>query len=370
MKWVTLLALGLLLVLGIALLPPEPAFGPYSRFDLISFREYRSISVPEVLEDNRDVMQMVYQLGLRAAMNKVALDPAYELNDSACHGAAHVVGRMAFNLMGARSLLECTTQCFSGCFHGALQGMGARSAGSVGELASEIRDMCAQLPTVFERSECVHGAGHGFLLYANYQLDDALTACELLETPADSKECYAGVFMENLIGDSSEQRFRTDNLHYPCNQYDDPVIVEACYRLQPGRFLEANDNNFIQAQHECQRAPKVAQDACFMRLGQLSGADTENPPAETETFCERVPDEFYDVCILGGLRQVIRVNGIDPSGTAAGFCRALTAPRAKEVCYAQYAKELRDIFTDQKKRLQLCTLFEEPYDASCRAIAS
>ncbi len=325
--------------------------------------------MPEVLIDNREVMRMVHQLGLAEAMNVVAHDPAYKLDDSACHGAAHVVGRMAFNLMGARSLLECTTACFSGCLHGALQGMGSRSAGSVEELAHEVRTLCTQLPTAFEHSECVHGAGHGFLLYMKYQRDDALGACGLLEEPADVKECYAGVFMENVIGDGSEQRFRTDDLHYPCTEYDDPVIVEACYRLQPGQFLEAYGTDFARAQQECLRAPMVAQQACFMRLGQLSGADTENPPVETEAFCASVPREFYDSCILGGLRQVIRVNGIDPSGTAAGFCRALVTPHAKEVCYAQYARELPDIFNEKEERLRICTLFEEPYEASCRAIA-
>ncbi|MEK9160544.1 MAG: hypothetical protein AAB440_00710 [Patescibacteria group bacterium] len=357
------LMIGVLMIVGAFILPPQPAYGPYTWADLISFSDYRSQSVPEIVVDNKETLRMLYQLGIKETMRKVAQDPAYERDDSACHGAAHVVGRMAFNLMGVDALAACTTQCFSGCIHGALQGMGVRSSGSIDALVDDIRVLCSELPTVFERSECIHGAGHGLLLFANYERDDALAACRLLRTREDINDCYTGVFMENLIGDGSEERF-TDDLHYPCNEYKDPAVVEACYRLQPSRFIEAH-GNVTEARAECMRAP--AQAACFMRLGQLSGADTENPPAATEAFCATVPLQFYDDCILGGFRQVIRVNGIDTTGTAAGFCRALTNPEGKRLCYEQYAEELPDLFNDRETQHSLCALFEAPYDVSCLA---
>ena len=364
--------LALLLLVGVAILglfflPPQPVHGPYSRFDLVSFTSYEAVGIPDVIGDNLEVMRMINQLGLARTMEKVAQDSAYEFDDSACHGAAHIVGRMAYALLGGEALQQCTTHCFSGCYHGALQGMGARSGGSVTALSDEIRTLCSAQDTVFERSECFHGAGHGFLLYASYQIDEALGACASFGAE-HAHECYAGVFMENVMGDGSEDRFVESDAHYPCTHYEGEV-QEACYRLQPSHFLDVFEQDFARATQECLKAPAFAQPVCFTRLGQLSGADTTDPPGNTEAFCATVPREFYDECILGGLRQVIRVNGIDPSGSAAGFCRHLSSPEAKGICYAQYSHELPDLFTDREVRLRLCTLFEDPYQAACREVA-
>lgn len=361
------LALIAVIVLGLAALPPEPAYGPYSRLDLVSFTDYRSVPVSDVIDSELELMRMIAQLGLPATMQKTSEDPEYVL-DAACHGVSHLVGQAAFRLKGARALQECTTHCFSGCYHGALQGMGLEAGGDFQSLLTDVRALCGAQDTAFERQECFHGSGHGFLLTLNYERDQALDACRLLGVSEYLSDCYSGVFMENWVGDGQEQRFRRADAHYPCNTYGDPMVQETCYRFQPDWFLALADQDFARAQQQCLAAPSVAQATCFRRLGQLSGADTPDPPGNTEAFCASVPPAFYDACILGGLREVFRVNGVDLTGTAASFCRALTGERAKGLCYDAYARQLPEIFNDRATRLRLCGVFEAPYDEACRML--
>ncbi len=348
-------------------MPAAPLYGTYTADDLITVTDYRTVAVPSVTNDQREILRMIHQLGLTNTMQKVYEDPAYASSDGECHGAAHIVGGMAFDLLGVEAFEQCTTLCFSGCYHGALQRMGGRAGPDAVSLPRQLEELCSTRNTAFEREQCFHGAGHGFLLEARYDRDAALTACESFEGALDVFYCYGGVFMENMVGDGRDQRMSSDDPQYPCNAYaDNPSAQEACYRLQPTYFLELNNNDYAKTKEECLRAPAAMQPACFRRMGQLSGVDTSDPPGNTERFCNSIPGAYFDDCIRGGVHQVINFNGIDRAGTAAFFCQALQAPSAKQICYAYYAEQIPKLFNNKEERLTLCDLFEAPYDESCR----
>ena len=38
------------------------------------------------------------------------------------------------------------------------------------------------------------------MAWTSYELHDALSLCEELNSPTDHRACYSGVFMENVIG--------------------------------------------------------------------------------------------------------------------------------------------------------------------------
>ncbi len=46
--------------------------------------------------------------------------------------------------------------------------------------------------------QCVHGLGHGLMIYTGYDLPLALATCDKLATSWDQTSCTGGVFMENL----------------------------------------------------------------------------------------------------------------------------------------------------------------------------
>ena len=349
--------------------PTAPLYGSYSAENLVSLTDYTKASTPEVTLDELETMRMISQLGLRRTMEHVANDPAYEGSEqeSMCHGAAHVVGSAAFDLLGIEALEQCTTGCFSGCYHGALQRMGVRNRPDASTLMEELKTLCGNRATAFEREQCFHGAGHGILLQERYELNSALSKCRDIGAEDDMHPCYRGVFMEFYGGDGNAERMKKEELHFPCNLFDaDELIQDACYRLQATYFLKVYDNDFAQASDECLRAPSSMQSTCFARLGQLSGADTKNPPGNTEAFCATIPSKYYDNCIRGGLRQEMNFYGIDPEGRAGSFCKALANPEGKRVCYEQYMSDLRSLFLEQEPRLFICSLFEPPYDELCK----
>lgn len=334
---------------------------------------YSSADIPIIVADKVKLARMIQDLGVAETLKRIESDPTYQYNDGVCHGAAHAVGRAAYQLLGAQALEQCTTTCFSGCYHGAFQQI-AESEDDIG-LPDQVRVICSARTTVFERDECFHGAGHGFLIYNRYNLTNSLDECRALGTAIDAVSCYGGVFMENIVGDanpgglSDADRMSATDPHFPCSLFnDDSRVQKACYKIQPTHFLSIYKDDFAKASEECLRARESMRGTCFRRLGQLSGADTLTPPQNTDAFCRTVPSEYFDDCILGGLRQVINARGIDPSGPPAMFCKGLIEKEAKEVCYAEYAGRLKDMFLDKETRIRICALFEAPFMDACRAV--
>ncbi|MEK9176819.1 MAG: hypothetical protein AAB923_00830 [Patescibacteria group bacterium] len=331
---------------------------------------YDNADIPEVIRDGGETTRMIKKLGLPKTLTLIAHSPAYEFNGGECHAAMHAVGRAAFDLIGIKAFEQCDTSCFSGCYHGVLQELAVRS-GSAG-LVNEIRILCDARPTVFERYQCFHGSGHGFLLSDDYDIRAALGTCESFGTDVARDSCYEGVFMESLTGDPEaagvlgiEEASRADP-HFPCTLFAGNESVQAaCYKYQPSRFLENFEMDYAAASAECLRAPAYARAECFKRLGQHAATDVADPPRSAERFCTSVPSEYFEDCIRGGLRQAIVFPGVDPDGGAVSFCRGLASSGAKRACYKDYGRYLADMFPEREVRLRICGMFEAPYDLEC-----
>jgi hypothetical protein len=358
------------LIFAFARPPRTPVYGTFTSQDLVTFTDYAHADLTKVIPNELETMRMVNQLGLPKTLTLLSHSPAYQ-NQALCHDAAHAVGRAAFDLLGAEAIGECTTACFSGCYHGVFQRMSARIGGE-GALIDAVNTLCGARETKFQKNQCFHGAGHGFMLYMNYDLEKALAACRALGGDLPPGWCYGGVFMENLgNGPLAAEMVSPEppkDLHFPCDSLgSDTTAVKWCYQLQPDLFLTVYHTDFQKASAECMRAPAFARPDCFKRLGQLSGADTPDPPGNTERFCTTVPDAYYADCIIGSVRQVIDFTGIDASAPPATFCKGFSSAKAKEICYGEYAERLKNLFNDLDTRLSLCGKFEAPYDAACRA---
>lgn len=351
-----------------------PAYGRYTAADLISFTDYSHADMTKIIPNELETMRMISQQGLPKTLDELSESSAYANNPGLCHDAAHAVGRAAFDFLGAKAFSECTTACFSGCYHGAFQRMSVRTE-SEGAMLEEVRTLCSALPTTFERDQCFHGSGHGLLLYTNYNLEKALDACKTLGVGPEPGWCYGGVFMEDLGAGPPSAIFDggavPEDLHAPCDQVgNDKRAIKWCYQLQPDIFLRAYDNDYAKASAECMKAPEFARGDCFKRLGQLSGVDTPNPPGYTERFCATVPSDYYEDCIIGGVRQIVDFYGTNVGTRVADFCKGLSSDTAKKICYTEYAERMKDLFNDESARTKLCGDFEPPYNASCRAAQS
>jgi len=349
---------------------PEPLYGPYGAGDLVTYKNYELESATATTADDLETMRMINQIGLARTLEKI-VEEAKGQPDTLCHLPAHVVGRAAFDLVGVKVFEGCDLSCHSGCYHGALEKLAASSDPL--ELFDQARALCSARETVFDRYQCFHGIGHGFMLFSHYKLDEALDACRTLGTNPARDACYGGVFMENLAGDGSivgatVRRVSDTDLHYPCSALgNDPTAQQWCYDLQGGRFLFVNQNDFAAASKECLNAPASMQATCFKSLGRSSASGNLDTPQVTEQFCSTVPSAYYDECIVGGSKLAIDFPGPDPDGGAVRFCKGLSSSVAKKVCYDRYTQSLNEMLSSREERLAVCAMFESPYDTSCKA---
>ena len=140
-----------------------------------------------------------------------------------CHQIAHMIGAgglLHFKGNVAKAFADGSSTCGSGYYHGLLQWKLAGVKES--QVAGIARQVCndPEIKTIpFNYYQCDHGLGHGLMLYTAYDLPQALSFCDKLQTDFDQTSCTGGVFMENL---SSSFGFKTKwlnkkNLLYPCN---------------------------------------------------------------------------------------------------------------------------------------------------------
>src|SRR4051812_32393036 len=120
------------------------------------------------------------------------------------HPLAHALGYAVRSTpkTATRLLSECDDRYQSGCYHGILQRyfdarMGLPLAQSV------LLAPCDGLRGTREQFrifDCLHGTGHGLMMYHRYDMNASLADCDRLRADWDQRSCYSGVFMEHNMG--------------------------------------------------------------------------------------------------------------------------------------------------------------------------
>ena len=123
--------------------------------------------------------------------------------------------------------------------------------------------------------QCIHGIGHGLMAWYDYDLYDALEACDLIHQQFHQKSCYSGVFMENIVGGIAQDgqtesgthhtRYLSDDPHYPCNVVEERYKHE-CYWLQTDH-MHRLFGDFDAIGVACADAPEHFRPACFHSMG-------------------------------------------------------------------------------------------------------
>src|SRR5262249_47433158 len=116
-----------------------------------------------------------------------------------CHPIAHTIGAGAllhFKGNVGKAFADGTAVCGSGYYHGLMQW---KLAGVAPDRVAAVAQSACSAATIeanaFKHYQCVHGLGHGLMLYTRYDLPEALKLCHKLDTDFNQTSCTGGVFM-------------------------------------------------------------------------------------------------------------------------------------------------------------------------------
>ena len=126
-----------------------------------------------------------------------------------CHRIAHAIGAGAlshFHGNIGQAFVAGRPSCTSGYYHGILER--AFLGVPQNQLGAKARAFCSS-PEVrkseFIAYQCVHGLGHGLMIYTGYDLPISLHTCDKLQQ-GDQLSCTGGVFMENYQSSTASCR--------------------------------------------------------------------------------------------------------------------------------------------------------------------
>lgn len=109
--------------------------------------------------------------------------------ESGCHPIAHTIGAASllhFHADVGRAFADGSAACGSRYYHGLLEWKLADLAPN--RVAGVARTVCSDRrirARRFTHCQCVHGLGHGLMLYAKYDLPRALDLCHDLPVDTD-----------------------------------------------------------------------------------------------------------------------------------------------------------------------------------------
>ena len=139
-----------------------------------------------------------------------------------CHQITHWVGHaglLHYKNNAGVALSHGAMTCNSGYYHGVLQlALAGLPKDKVVKKSQHLCDAPAVNTDDFLLYQCVHGLGHGLMIYSGDDLPWSLKTCHKLLTDFDRVSCTGGVFMQNLDTTMGTSRYlSTKNPIYPCD---------------------------------------------------------------------------------------------------------------------------------------------------------
>lgn len=291
------------------------------------------------------------------------------------HPLAHALGYAVLSTPGTTSLLlaQCDERYQSGCYHGILQRyfstrMGLPLSQSVLLAPCEAFRGTSQQFRLFD---CLHGTGHGLMMYHRYDARAALPDCDRLATDWDRSSCYGGVFMEHNMGvrmqafgdgefgmhrhstpTAAVTLFKPDDLHYPCNVIPERYRKE-CYAQQADVILPAMKQDYLRAGKVCDAAgsPALVR-ACYAGLGRNASGAAAFGFEGIKRRCASASPLGAPFCYEGAVRHLAYA----PSELSRGvsFCRTIPDGALRSRCWGGLGLQIGGFFSDMVSRRKAC----------------
>ncbi len=299
---------------------------------------------------------LAYEKGPKLALTefdrRIAANPQIEAN---CHRIAHKIGAGAlvhFEGEVGKAFAAGSGSCWSGYYHGILER--AFAGVDASELAPVSRRLCDDEDvrrTEFIAYQCVHGLGHGLMIYTGYHLPKSLAICDRQVTEWDQTACASGVFMENISSSYgiTSAWLRDDDPLYPC-----PTVAERhklfCYLMVTSRILDVENYDFAKTADWCRRAEEGWVATCYQSLGRDASGSTRGDAARIVEICARGGDMARE-CVYGAARDLTAQDS--GPGRSSTLCEK-ASQELRGYCYEGIGTILGDMFATEAERRTAC----------------
>lgn len=302
------------------------------------------------------------------------------------HPLAHALGYAVRStpLTATQLLSECDDRYQSGCYHGILQRYFDARMGM--PIAQKVLvapcDGLRGTREQFRLFDCLHGTGHGLMMYHRYDVNASLKDCDRLTADWDQRSCYSGVFMEHNMGarmqvfgdgkfgmhrhstpSASVVLFKPDDLQYPCDATPTRYRRE-CYELQADLILPAVKQDYRKAGAVCDAAgtPDLVR-SCYVGLGRNASGASAFQYAGIRKRCDLASPAGVPSCYQGAVRHLAYAPSELPRGVA--FCKSLPEGETRQRCWDGVGLQVGGFFPDLSSRQRACRS-EYPRDvAAC-----
>jgi hypothetical protein len=291
-------------------------------------------------------------------------DAAVESN---CHRIAHTIGSASlarFDGNVSEAFARGTSTCWSGYYHGILE----RSFTGVArdEVGDVARTICADegiRRSTFILYQCVHGLGHGLMIYSGYDLPWSLSTCDRLAGDWDQTSCTGGVFMENISStyDVRSRWLRGDDPVYPCQTVEKRHKLY-CYLMVTSRINELNGYDWAETAETCRGVERGWVETCFESYGRDASGFTRQNPGEVARICG-LARPYEASCVYGAARDM--TSNYANGRRASELCRLVERPLRGQ-CFNGVGTILGNLAaTDEAKRAACAEVTPRPYLRAC-----
>ena len=311
---------------------------------------------------------MTYYDGPQPALTRLtALSTTNRAVAGDCHRIAHRMGSAAlarFKDRVAPAFIAGTPVCASGYYHGIIER--AFLGQPKNKLAVVARQLCSDRQISgkpFLSYQCIHGLGHGLMIYTGYELPRSLKTCDQLRTHFARVSCTGGVFMENFnssYGVKSKYLRKNDPI-YPCNSVAERY-KNYCYLLVTANLLRVTKYDQRRTAAGCHESEPSWVGTCFESFGRDVSGIAGKDPRKALASCRLAGPNESD-CLYGVAREI--VNSDAGARRGARFCAQ--APRnARARCFSGVGSVLASLLTDPAKLRGACRAASGRYAAACR----
>jgi len=283
-----------------------------------------------------------------------------------CHRIAHRMGSASLSRFDddvAPAFIAGTPICASGYYHGIIER--AFLGQPTDKLGVVARRLCSDSQIADQRFllyQCIHGLGHGLMIYTGYDMPGSLKTCDGLRTDFSQVSCSGGVFMENFnssYGVTSKYLRKNDPI-YPCNAVAEGYKAQ-CYGLVTANLLRRTGYDQRKTADGCRRSEPDWLHICFESFGRDVSGVAGRSASKALASCRLAGANEGD-CLYGVAREIVNSDAGGERG--ARFCQQV-AKQHRPRCFAGVGSVMASVEQTEQGLRSACRKLSGRHERSC-----